>query len=121
MVVSIERSTADFIQHMFAASESAINILNDLLQYEHMEAGCRSQIRNFPALNTVFHAGNLNLEPTWVPLARALENRFGWAMILADQSDISFEIRDETSATEFGTAMREDGSLSILLTILVDK
>ena len=41
MVVSIERSTADFIQNMFAASESAINILNDLLQYEHMEAGDR--------------------------------------------------------------------------------
>ena len=41
MVVSIERSTADFIQNMFSASESAINILNDLLQYEHMEAGGR--------------------------------------------------------------------------------
>lgn len=37
--VSIERSTADFIVHMFTSSESAINILNDLLQYEHMEAG----------------------------------------------------------------------------------
>lgn len=39
MLVCIERSTAEFIQHMFSASESAINILNDLLQYEHMEAG----------------------------------------------------------------------------------
>ena len=37
--VSITRSTADFIVHMFTSSESAINILNDLLQYEHMEAG----------------------------------------------------------------------------------
>ena len=37
--VSIERSTADFIVHMITSSESAINILNDLLQYEHMEAG----------------------------------------------------------------------------------
>lgn len=37
--VSIDRSTADFIVHMFTSSESAINILNDLLQYEHMEAG----------------------------------------------------------------------------------
>ena len=37
--VSIDRSTADFILQMFFSSESAINILNDLLQYEHMEAG----------------------------------------------------------------------------------
>ncbi len=37
--VPIQRSTADFIVHMFTSSESAINILNDLLQYEHMEAG----------------------------------------------------------------------------------
>ena len=37
--VPIDRSTADFIFQMFFASESAINILNDLLQYEHIEAG----------------------------------------------------------------------------------
>ena len=40
--VPITRSTADFIVHMFTSSESAINILNDLLQYEHMEAGTES-------------------------------------------------------------------------------
>ena len=37
--ISIDRSTADFVFQMFFASESAINILNDLLQYEHIEAG----------------------------------------------------------------------------------
>ena len=37
--VATQRSTADFIVHMFASSESAIHILNELLQYEHMEAG----------------------------------------------------------------------------------
>ena len=37
--VLIERRTADFVIQMFSASESAINILNDLLQYEHIEAG----------------------------------------------------------------------------------
>jgi hypothetical protein len=40
--VSIDRSTADFILQMFFSSESAINILNDLLQYEHIEAGGKS-------------------------------------------------------------------------------
>lgn len=38
--VPIDRSTTDFIFfQMFFASESAINTLNDLLQYEHIEAG----------------------------------------------------------------------------------
>ena len=37
--ISIDRGTADFIIQMFFSSESAINILNDLLQYEHIEAG----------------------------------------------------------------------------------
>eukprot|EP01035_Chromulina_nebulosa_P069343 gene69343-biopygen24678 len=37
--ISIDRDTADFIKQMFFSSESAINILNDLLQYEHIEAG----------------------------------------------------------------------------------
>jgi hypothetical protein len=37
--IFIDRSTTDFIIQMFFSSESAINILNDLLQYEHMEAG----------------------------------------------------------------------------------
>ena len=37
--ISIDRSNADFILQMFYSSESAINILNDMLQYEHIEAG----------------------------------------------------------------------------------
>ena len=39
--ISIDRGTADFIIQMFFSSESAINILNDLLQYEHIEAGSK--------------------------------------------------------------------------------
>ena len=37
--VPISRSTVELIQHIFSSSESAIEILNDLLQYEQMEAG----------------------------------------------------------------------------------
>ena len=37
--IRIDRSNADFILQMFYSSESAINILNDMLQYEHIEAG----------------------------------------------------------------------------------
>ena len=37
--ITISRSSASLIQDIFSASESAINILNDLLQYEHVDAG----------------------------------------------------------------------------------
>ena len=37
--ISIDRSSADFIKDMFFGSKSAIDILNDLLQYERVEAG----------------------------------------------------------------------------------
>ena len=41
-VITIDRSTADFVKDMFFSSESAINFLNDLLQYENIEAGIYS-------------------------------------------------------------------------------
>ena len=37
--VPISRSTVELIHQIFSSSESAIEILNDLLQYEQMEAG----------------------------------------------------------------------------------
>ena len=37
--VPVSRSTVELIQHIFSSSESAIEILNDLLQYEQMDAG----------------------------------------------------------------------------------
>ena len=37
--VPISRSTVELIQCIFSSSESAIEILNDLLQYEQMDAG----------------------------------------------------------------------------------
>ena len=45
-VITIDRSTADFIKDMFFSSESAINLLNDLLQYEHIEAGNNYELRS---------------------------------------------------------------------------
>ena len=38
-VVFISPETAKMVRNMFAASETAIQILNDLLQYEHIDAG----------------------------------------------------------------------------------
>jgi signal transduction histidine kinase len=38
-VVFISPETAKMIRNMFSASETAIQILNDLLHYEHIDAG----------------------------------------------------------------------------------
>ena len=38
-MVPISRSTVDLIQHIFSSSESAIELLNDLLHYEQIDAG----------------------------------------------------------------------------------
>lgn len=37
--VPISRSTVELIQHIFSSSESAIDLLNDLLHYEQIDAG----------------------------------------------------------------------------------
>ena len=37
--VPISRSTVELIQHIFSSSESAIELLNDLLHYEQIDAG----------------------------------------------------------------------------------
>ena len=38
-VVFISPETAKMVRNMFSASETAIQILNDLLHYEHIDAG----------------------------------------------------------------------------------
>ena len=44
--VPISRSTVELIQHIFSSSESAIDILNDLLHYEQIDAGRSKGIVN---------------------------------------------------------------------------
>eukprot|EP01036_Dinobryon_divergens_P028820 gene28820-biopygen23482 len=68
---------------MFFSSESAINILNDLLQYEHIEAG-------------TFH-----LSCDLLNIANVLENKFGWAHVMASQKGVIFSVRDTSISTEF--------------------
>eukprot|EP01035_Chromulina_nebulosa_P069316 gene69316-biopygen17506 len=68
-VITIDRSTADFIKDMFFSSESAINLLNDLLQYEHIEAG------------------TFRLSCSVVNIVNVLENKFSWANVWASQKD----------------------------------
>ena len=38
-ISSLPRSTLELVEDIFTSSESAINILNDLLSYEYIDAG----------------------------------------------------------------------------------
>lgn len=107
-MVLIERKTAELVIQMFSASESAINILNDLLQYEHIEAGATLSKHGGASIehrlkhaNTVI-VGTFSMEMAWTRLANVFENKLGWASILALQKGISFDVADKTVASEFG-------------------
>mmetsp|Transcript_9907 Transcript_9907/g.13587 ORF Transcript_9907/g.13587 Transcript_9907/m.13587 type:complete len:940 (-) Transcript_9907:315-3134(-) len=74
----------ELVEDMFSASESAINILNDLLNYENLDAG------------------TFNLDMSWKPLLRLLEGKLKWAILLARKKKVELTIVDETVATDAG-------------------
>lgn len=92
MLNQINASTMELIEDIFAASETAISILNDLLHYEHMDAG------------------TFQLERVWRPL---LQGKLHWATILADKKRIKLTIADLTVASGGSEAVcdTENGSL----------
>mmetsp|Transcript_17069 Transcript_17069/g.23459 ORF Transcript_17069/g.23459 Transcript_17069/m.23459 type:complete len:922 (+) Transcript_17069:41-2806(+) len=83
-VASLSRSTLELVEDIFTSSESAINILNDLLSYEYIDAGI------------------FDLELSYKPLMQLFEGQLQWAELLAKSSGISFIIVDETVSTESG-------------------
>jgi signal transduction histidine kinase len=94
---------------MFFSSESAINILNDLLQYEHIEAGMQQyKAASFnPSIDYIYVChyiaiGTFRLSCEALSLVNVLENKFGWANVMASQKGVAFRVNDTSLATEFG-------------------
>jgi len=83
----VNMSVFELIDDMQYAGETAINILNDLLHYEHMDAG------------------TLKLEQSWKPLDHLFAGKLKWATILAEKKHVNLTITDtigvisEVSAT----------------------
>ena len=105
--ISIDRDTADFIKQMFFSSESAINILNDLLQYEHIESGRQHELVMILQLGEYLiilpsTIGTFRLSCEALSLVNVLENKFGWANVMASQKGVAFRVNDTSLATEFG-------------------
>ena len=80
---TLEAAT-ELVEDIFSASDSAILILNDLLHYEHMDAG------------------TFQLEKTWKSLVHLLTGKYNWAIFLAKRKGINFIIKDETVVTPEG-------------------
>jgi len=82
----------ELVQDIFAASDSAINILNDLLNYEHMDAG------------------TFKLDLSWKPLMGVFEGKLKWTELLAMNKDVTLRITDETVTTDAGIRARTTNS-----------
>ena len=71
-------STAELIEDIYTASETAIAILNDLLHYEHMDAGTKSVYILVDNIK-VCTPGTFQLEQVKRPLNGLLEGKLHWA------------------------------------------
>ena len=60
---------------------------------------------------TVISTGTFTLDLERLPLAGLLQERFGWASLLAVQKAITFRVEDDTLATEFGPGSAVDDSV----------
>ena len=77
--LSLSSESAEMLEHIYSASEAAIDVLNDLLQYEHIDSGA------------------FKLELCWRPVANFLESKLDWAKALAAKKNILLTIEDRTS------------------------
>eukprot|EP00597_Dinobryon_sp_UTEXLB2267_P014484 CAMPEP_0170111490 /NCGR_PEP_ID=MMETSP0020_2-20130122/8505_1 /TAXON_ID=98059 /ORGANISM="Dinobryon sp., Strain UTEXLB2267" /LENGTH=454 /DNA_ID=CAMNT_0010337027 /DNA_START=701 /DNA_END=2062 /DNA_ORIENTATION=- len=93
---SVAGNTMDLVEDIYSASETAINILNDLLHYDHMDSG------------------TFKLELSWRPLAGVWESKWKWAFLLAEKSDVTLTVSDSTAATELVHAIqtKEDAEIA---------
>ena len=78
--VIISSESVEMLEHIYSASQAAIDILNDLLQYEHIDSGA------------------FRLELCWRPVVNVLKNKLDWAKELAAKRNVQLTIEDRTLA-----------------------
>lgn len=92
----------ELVEDIFSASESAISILNDLLEYEHLDAGEWL----FPLHYFFFTSsciGSFQLDLGWKPLLHLMDGKLKWATFMAKRKGISFGILDHLAAEAIET------------------
>jgi signal transduction histidine kinase len=89
-------STLSLLQDIYLSSGAAIEILNDMLQYEHIDSG------------------TFKLECAAIALVQAFTGRMNSLKILATSRNIILTIEDQAQVSEFYSPV-EDSSLGMLL------
>ena len=89
-------STLSLLQDIYLSSGAAIEILNDMLQYEHIDSG------------------TFKLDCAAIALVQAFNGRMNSLKILATSRNIILNIEDQAQVSEFYSPV-EDSSLGMLL------
>ena len=93
------RAILELLDDIAAASTTAISILDDLLNYENIDAGRLLTLTSASKTLTRFHwIGSFKLDLSWKLLERKFGQNFKWAELLAAKKNIHCEIIDETGA-----------------------
>eukprot|EP00597_Dinobryon_sp_UTEXLB2267_P008080 CAMPEP_0170084348 /NCGR_PEP_ID=MMETSP0019_2-20121128/19592_1 /TAXON_ID=98059 /ORGANISM="Dinobryon sp., Strain UTEXLB2267" /LENGTH=563 /DNA_ID=CAMNT_0010300441 /DNA_START=238 /DNA_END=1929 /DNA_ORIENTATION=+ len=93
---SLSEDVLELVEDIFSASDSAINILNDLLNYEHLDAG------------------TFRLDLTWTRLCSDFGNRLKWTVLMAKKKNIELRIVDETELNKYLRSCDECEDLEVL-------
>jgi len=75
-VASTMKGIIELAEDIYSASESAIHILNDLLEYEHLDAG------------------SFQLDLGWKPLLCLMDGKLKWASFMAQRKGTDFAVED---------------------------
>jgi hypothetical protein len=79
------KSILDLIDDIFSSSEMAIEVLDELLQYENLDSG------------------SFNMDMRWLPLDQLFAGKLSWARILAEKKGVNLTLLDATLSTEFSS------------------
>jgi len=90
-------SVIGMLDDIFEASNTAVLILNDLLDYESMDAG--KSLSSYPYSILISESGSFQLEIEQYPVERFFDGKLNWAAIVAQKQQILFSISDRTSST----------------------
>ena len=94
-IAGVSDSMKDLLEDIFAASNTAIEILNDMLQYEHIDSG------------------SFKLEMTVTPLLKVFSRRLEVYKLMAEKKHISLKIEDFVHATDYYFPCQENSLCAV--------
>ena len=106
--VILDRDKVELIEQIFSASGSSIDILDDLLIYEHIDSGDNNTYVSLYIRSPTYFlywymhntTGAFALDLSWHSMLTFLTGKFAWANILADKKTVRLTIQDNPLALQ---------------------